>query len=140
MSGKPKSLKNPIPRGRLADPNWEAELPPALEPKNVPTEDNVTKVRARCGACGFPYLALVLPWTPRIAKSVCPRRGCEHVTEIVTRDSTMDFIEEAHAIQEDRTRHSLNPKVFVGLDRASVADQRLRRRVKTKDGDAYLIG
>lgn len=90
----------------------------------------IREIQFRCRGCGKGSKAAVLPHSPRIAKFKCPL--CSYVTEVETRPSAMDAIEDEFNLRLDMKNVRARPKAFsFGSNSARV--------VKTKHGNAALI-
>lgn len=74
------------------------------------TQSELREVKFRCGYCGVPCTAAVLPHSPQIAKYKC--RRCDQVSEIQTRPSAMDAIEEEFNLRLDMKKSGEHPKEF----------------------------
>ena len=92
--------------------------------------EEVKQIQFRCTYCKKAHTACVLPESPRIAKFHC--RVCGRDSEIETRPSAMDAIEQEFDLRLDMKKTKARAKAF--------SIPRELRVVVTKFGKAALIG
>lgn len=117
-------VKSPV-AGRVRNPDtWDAS------DIAVRAADEVRTIGVRCKSCGRGYHAAVMPWSPVLAKSICP--CCAQTNEVQTREPSMASIEETFEEQYDRGQVAEHPKAFS-------LPSRERRTLETPLGRATLI-